>query len=181
MSERPNVSIARLTSGVPGLDDVLGGGLPKYSFNLIAGAPGAGKTTLSQQILFALATPERPALHFTVMGEPLVKMLRYQQQFTFFDLGKVQTSIHYRNLSDDVLQQDLEAVLATIVRDVEQLHPGIVVVDSFRAVSRAVSLAGGSALDLRDLLQRLALHLTARYSAWSGKSTTCSSATATNP
>jgi KaiC/GvpD/RAD55 family RecA-like ATPase len=50
----------------------------------VAGAPGAGKTTLVQQILFANATNERSALYFTVLGEPTVKMLRYQQQFGFF-------------------------------------------------------------------------------------------------
>jgi circadian clock protein KaiC len=62
--------INRLATGVPGLDEVLGGGLPEYSFNLIAGTPGCGKTTLAHQIMFALATPERPALYFTVLGGP---------------------------------------------------------------------------------------------------------------
>src|ERR1700687_1225826 len=81
------VPIVQLPTGVRGLDEVLGGGVPEYSFNLIAGAPGTGKTTLSQQMMFALATPERPALHFTVMGEPSLKLLRYQQQFSFFDLS----------------------------------------------------------------------------------------------
>ena len=42
------VAIRRLATGVPGLDQILGGGLPEFSFNLIAGAPGAGKTTLAQ-------------------------------------------------------------------------------------------------------------------------------------
>jgi circadian clock protein KaiC len=51
--------IRNITTGVPGLDAVLGGGLCDLSFNLIAGAPGVGKTTLVQQILFANATPER--------------------------------------------------------------------------------------------------------------------------
>ena len=69
--------INRLPTGVRGLDEVLGGGLPEYSFNLIAGAPGSGKTTLSQQLMFALGTPERPALHFTAVGEPFLKLLRY--------------------------------------------------------------------------------------------------------
>ena len=31
------VTINRLVTGVPGLDEVLGGGLPEFSFNLIAG------------------------------------------------------------------------------------------------------------------------------------------------
>jgi len=54
--------IHNVATGVPGLDAVLGGGLCEYSFNLIAGAPGSGKTTLVQQIMFANATPERPAV-----------------------------------------------------------------------------------------------------------------------
>ena len=62
--------INRLGTRVPGLDEVLGGGLPEFSFNLIAGRPGCGKTTLAHQIMFALATPEQPALYFTVLGEP---------------------------------------------------------------------------------------------------------------
>ncbi|MDP9898199.1 RAD55 family ATPase [Variovorax ginsengisoli] len=61
--------INRLKTGVPGLDDILGGGLPEYSFNLIAGQPGSGKTTLAHQIMFALATIDRPAIYF--MSWPL--------------------------------------------------------------------------------------------------------------
>src|SRR5579859_7431696 len=97
------VKIRRLATGVPGLDQILGGGLPEFSFNLIAGVPGAGKTTLAQQMMFALASPDRPALYFTVVGEPPLKMLRYQQQFAFFDIACVNTSIRYVNLSQDVV------------------------------------------------------------------------------
>lgn len=93
-----SVSITQLSTGVQGLDEVLGGGIAEYSFNLIAGAPGTGKTTLSQQIMFALATPDRPALHITVVGEPPLKMLRYQQQFTFFNKAKFGSSVHYVKL-----------------------------------------------------------------------------------
>src|SRR6202790_864025 len=93
------VEIRQLPTGVPGLDEILGGGLPEYSFNIIAGAPGCGKTTLAHQIIFANASPERPALYFTVLGEPAIKMLRYQQQFTFFDSAKMDGTIRFANLS----------------------------------------------------------------------------------
>src|SRR4030088_3130487 len=116
-------SFNQFPTGVRGLDEVLGGGIPEYSFNLIAGAPGAGKTTLSHQIMFALATPERPALHFTVVGEPSLKLLRYQQQFRFFDLAKVGTSVQYVNLSHATMQQGLGTVLDTIVAEVERVSP----------------------------------------------------------
>ena len=98
MTERDGVPIRGLATGVPGLDQVLGGSIPEYSFNLVAGEPGTGKTTLVQQILFANATPERPALYFTVLGEPTLKMLRYQQQFSFFDVEAVGTALRLVNL-----------------------------------------------------------------------------------
>jgi circadian clock protein KaiC len=160
MAFTPGVVINQLPSGVRGLDEVLGGGVPEYSFNLIAGAPGTGKTTLSQQIMFALATPQRPALHFTVMGEPSLKLLRYQQQFSFFDPARVGSSIRYVNLSHAILAEGLDAVMAAIVAEVEQVSPAIVVVDSFLSVMRAASLATASDVELQGFLERLALHLT---------------------
>src|SRR5665213_43718 len=91
--------IRSLATGVPGLDAILGTGLPEYSFNLIAGSPGSGKTTLAQQVVFANATPERPALYFTVLGEPTIKMLRYQRQLGFFDAARVPSDVRFVNLA----------------------------------------------------------------------------------
>ena len=100
--------IKRLLTGVPGLDEVLGGGLPEYSFNIVAGSPGAGKTTLAHQLMFSLATPDRPAVYFTVLGEPPLKMMRYQQQFDFFDAEKVNGTIRFINLGDEMASGDLQ-------------------------------------------------------------------------
>lgn len=159
MSAEDRVAIRRLPTGVPGLDEILGGGLPEYSFNIIAGAPGGGKTTLAHQVVFANATPDRPALYFTVLGEPAVKMLRYQQQFSFFDPAKLGAAVRFINLSQVVLDSDLDAVMAEIVREVEEASPGVVVVDSFRTVVRKAAGGPGEA-ELQGFVQRLALHLT---------------------
>ncbi len=154
------VSLRRLPTGVPGLDDVLGGGLPEFSFNLIAGGPGAGKTTLSQQIMFASAGPERRAVYFTVLGEPALKMLRYQQQFTFFDLAKIDDSIRFVNLAQEARAGGLAAVLQRITEEVERTSPAIVMVDSFRSIAHAANHAKASPLTLEDFVQELALRLT---------------------
>ncbi len=154
------VAIRRLLTGVPGLDQILGGGLPEFSFNLIAGAPGAGKTTLAQQIMFALAGPDRPALYFTVVGEPPLKMLRYQQQFTFFDIARVNQTVRYVNLSQDVVNGTLEKLLGRIVQEVEATSPGVVIVDSFRTVAQAAERAQNGDLDLQHFVQQLAIRLT---------------------
>ena len=154
-------SIRNLATGVPGFDAVLGGGLPEYSFNLIAGGPGAGKTTLAQQIVFANATKERPAIYFTVLGEPTIKMLRYQQEFGFFVVEKVGSAVQYVNLSREALERDLSEVLERMVREVERVKPGIVVVDSFRTFTgRSAEPVAAGAMTLDDFVHRLALHLT---------------------
>src|SRR5215217_184352 len=160
MSENGKVTIERLSSGVPRLDDVLGGGVPEFSFNLVAGDPGSGKTTLVHQIIFANATRERPAVYFTILGEPALKMLRYQQQFTFFDMKKVNTAVHFINLSREAMEKDLSKVLESIVGHVERLNPAIVVVDSFRTLVRATDAPEPGKMKLPEFVQRLAMHLT---------------------
>jgi circadian clock protein KaiC len=157
MSDLRKVSIERLPSGISKLDDILGGGWPEYSLNLIIGEPGSGKTTLIHQFMFANASPERPALYFTVLGEPAMKMLRYQQQFSFFDPAKVNHVIHYANLTDEALTNDLGKVLDTIVTKVEELSPRIVVVDSFRTLAGKGDAGDGMAMS--EFVQRLASKL----------------------
>src|SRR5438105_1159289 len=124
-SAAPRVAITRLPTGVPGLDEVLGGGLPEYSFTLLAGAPGTGKTTLAHQLLFSLASPERRALYFSVVGEPMLKVLRYQQQMAYFDPAKVGDSIRFLNLSDAVLTQSLDQEQAAPMRPPGRIVTGV--------------------------------------------------------
>ena len=155
------VPIRKLPSGIPGLDEVLGGGLPELSCNLIAGGPGSGKTTMAHQIMFANATPERKAVYFTIVGEPPIKMLRYQQQYDFFDADRIgDGTIRFVNLGDVARDGGIAKVLEAIVREIEESAPGFVVVDSFRAVVRSTLQAEGGDGDVTDFMQLLALALT---------------------
>jgi circadian clock protein KaiC len=153
------VRIRKIPTGVRGLDEILGGGFPEYSFNIIAGAPGCGKTTLAHQIVFANGSPQKPALYFTVLGEPALKMLRYQQQYSFFDESKLGKAVRFINLGDMVLEKDLNTVFGEITKQVTALKPGIVVVDSFRTVVRK-AVGGGNDFEMQAFIQRLAQFLT---------------------
>ncbi len=149
------VRLGLLATGVPGLDVLLGGGLTEYSFTLIAGAPGSGKTTLAHQIMFALCGPERRALFFTVLGEPPLKMLRYQQQFSFFDMDKVGSEIRYVNLADALRAGHFHGVLERVMREVEDFGPGLVFVDSFRSVMQSARSGNEGLSDLQQFIQEL--------------------------
>ncbi|MBW6493150.1 MAG: AAA family ATPase [Burkholderiaceae bacterium] len=154
------VTINLLHTGVPGLDEVFGGGLPEYSFNLVAGPPGCGKTTLAHQIMFALATPERSALYFTVLGEPPLKMLRYQQQFDFFDRKLINHGVRFINLSEDAMAGNLDRVLRRIVDEVALHRPGLIFVDSFRSLVFANTAEGNPHNSLAQFVQQLGMLLT---------------------
>jgi circadian clock protein KaiC len=154
------VAIQRLPSGVPGLDELLGGGIPEFSFNLLAGTPGSGKTTMAHQIMFSLTNPDRRALFFTVLGEPPLKMLRYQQQFPFFDIAKINQSIRFVNLSADLLEGDFDRVLKRITDEVQDFLPSLVFVDSFRSVVQSAKAMNTDAADLHHFVQHLGMQMT---------------------
>ncbi|MGZ8271227.1 MAG: RAD55 family ATPase [Methylophilus sp.] len=154
------VNIHLMKTGVPGLDNLLGGGLPEFSFNLIAGTPGSGKTTLAHQMMFSLANPSHRAIFFTVLGEPALKMLRYQQQFPFFKMEKLNDSIKFVNLSADLLEGDFKRVLARIDEEVESFSPSFVFVDSFRSVVQSASNMEKGMFELQKFVQHLGMHMT---------------------
>jgi circadian clock protein KaiC len=153
--------IRNIETGIPGLDAVLGGGLCEYSFNLVAGSPGVGKTTLVQQVMFHNATPERPALYFTVLGEPTIKMIRYQRQFKFFDASRVPSAVRFVNLTSEAATGDFDALLERIATEVAKSNPSFVAIDSFRSiVGDRPGSESDSVVALARFVQRLAQQLT---------------------
>jgi circadian clock protein KaiC len=124
----------RLSSGDERLDAILGGGFPAHAINLVVGAPGSGKTILAQQYVFHNATPERPAVFLTTVSEPLEKVLRYGQTMAFFDAGAVGRAVFYDDLGELLGTQGLPGVLERIDGLVKKHRPGIIVIDSFKAL-----------------------------------------------
>jgi circadian clock protein KaiC len=154
------LDLTLLATGVPGLDTILGNGLPELSFNIIGGAPGSGKTTFAQQIMFSLASTTRKALFFTAMGEPPVKMLRYQQQFSFFDFDKVGNAVNFISLAPAVETGNYDAVLTQIREEVRAHSPALVFIDSFRSFVQGARGDQMQVAALQLFVQQLVTHMT---------------------
>src|SRR3970282_1183158 len=69
-AERGPVALRRRRTTIEGLDEVMGGGLPVPSTVLVAGEPGAGKTTLCVQFLFGGVRLNENGLYITAISEP---------------------------------------------------------------------------------------------------------------
>ena len=149
---------ARLTSGDGGLDAILGGGLPLNGINLITGLPGSGKTLLCQQFCFAGATVERPAIYLSTVSEPFEKMIRYAQTLSFFDRQAIGRAIFYEDLGAAVASDDgLAAVTERVRALITERRPGIVAIDSFKALA----VFADDAREFRRFLHDLAALLSA--------------------
>jgi circadian clock protein KaiC len=145
----------RLLSGHAPLDEVLGGGLPANAISLVMGRPGAGKTILAQQYTFRNGRPERPAVYFSTVSEPLEKIVRFGQSLAFFDTAAIGTSVFYEDLGATVSQDGLTGVTEQIGRIVRERRPGLIVIDSFKALQAFAADYGQFRNFLHELAGRL--------------------------
>jgi circadian clock protein KaiC len=125
---------SRLKSGHPRLDLVLGGGLSSGALTLITGAPGTGKTLLAQQFVFSNATPDAPAVYVSTESEPRDKILRYGRSLSFFDEDLVGKAVFYEDLGGLLDERGLPAFVDRLQGLIAEHTPGIIVVDSFKAL-----------------------------------------------
>ncbi|MGN6868354.1 MAG: RAD55 family ATPase [Solirubrobacteraceae bacterium] len=147
----------RFSSGDRHLDAVLGGGLPANALNMIIGLPGSGKTILAEQFMFHNASAERPGIYLSTVSEPLDKILRYGQRLAFFDAEAIGTSVFFENLGSTLNSGGLDEVLGHVRTLITERRPGVITIDSFKALTAYAA----SPQAFRHFLHELAGILTA--------------------
>jgi DNA repair protein RadA/Sms len=129
---------ARISTGVPELDRVLGGGLVPASLVLVGGEPGVGKSTL---LLNALGSISRDRRALLVTGEESVAQVKLRAA----RLGGC-------DAVEILAETELEAVCATLERE----RPAVSVIDSVQTLwSQEVGSAPGSVSQVREAAARL--------------------------
>ena len=157
----------RLISGNGPLDRVLGGGLPANAISMIIGLPGSGKTIVAQQYVFRNGTPERPSVYFSTVSEPLEKLLRFGQTLDFFDPGAIGTSVFYEDLGDTLNKDGLAGLTERMAAVLRERRPGLIVIDSFKALNAFSTDPGEFRRFLHEFAGRLSVSPTA--SLWVGE------------
>ncbi len=124
-----------ISTGNRQMDEILNGGFPANSINIIMGQPGTGKTIFAEQMVFHHATDnDRPILYLTTLSEPASKVLTYLQRFTFFDENKIGTSVHYQDIGTELAQDGISALVPFVQQAIHSVAPKIIVIDSFKAL-----------------------------------------------
>ena len=151
------MAFERVKTGSEELDQVLRGGFPIDTINVVMGAPGTGKTILAEQLVFANATPEAAGLYLTTLSEPLDKFIAHGQTYAFFDVAKVGNTIFYEDLGLMLKERGIAALAEVVTELLAQRKPRLLVIDSFKALNELME----TPRDRRTIIFDLACVLTA--------------------
>jgi len=122
--------IERLSTGIPGLDDVMEGGFPTPSISLILGEPGTGKTTYAMQILFHGAKNGETVIYMTGIAEPIFMIKKFMSNFEFYDESLVESgNVQFWDLGTSIQSMGPKKALNAIVDIVRETKASRICID----------------------------------------------------
>ncbi len=141
----------RFSTGVPGLDTILGGGVFEGGIYVIQGPPGAGKTILGNQICFAQAAQNRHALYVTLLAESHARMIAHMRQLGFFEEAAIPDRMSYVGAFKTLEDDGLRGLLEVVRREVRTRKASVLVLDGLITVHEKAR----SDLELKKFIHEL--------------------------
>ncbi|AJQ46303.1 MULTISPECIES: ATPase domain-containing protein [Pseudomonas] len=132
-SQMGSGTLARVSSGVPTFDEMLGGGLATGSVSLLIGPSGIGKTSLGLAFL-AASTPQAPGLHFGFYETP--ERLRSKAASLGYDFAAMEQGGSLQLCWQPTTEGLLDQVGARLLELVAARGSKRVLIDSLGAFSR---------------------------------------------
>jgi circadian clock protein KaiC len=142
--------IERLRSAVPGLDQILGGGLFRTGVYIIQGLPGCGKTILANQICYGHVAEGGAAVYVTLLAESHSRMIQHLSTLSFFDVKAFPDKLAYISAFHDLENGGLKGLTAVLRREMRTRKVGVLVLDGLVAASE-----GATDLDLKKFVHEL--------------------------
>src|SRR4030095_3580230 len=124
----------KISTGSPGLDEILMGGIPANTITVLMGAPGSGKTIMAEQIAFKNAGPKTPVLYLTTLAEPIEKFIVHGENYAFFDSAQIGVSVFYEDLGQMLRESGVESLSQKITDLLIKYRPKLPFIDSFKAL-----------------------------------------------
>ncbi len=142
--------IERLRSSVPGLDQILGGGLFRTGVYIIQGLPGCGKTILANQICYGHVAEGGAAVYVTLLAESHSRMIQHLSTLSFFDMKAFPDKLAYISAFHELESSGLKGLMGVLRREMRTRRVGVLVLDGLVAASE-----GASDIDLKKFIHEL--------------------------
>ena len=148
------MALVRIPTGIPGLDEILHGGLMKAGVYLVRGEPGAGKTIFGNQICFHHLVGGGKAGYITLLAESHARMLEHMEAFSFFRAEAVPEEIYYVSAFNALKDRGLPGVTELISAEMRSRKIDMLVLDGLVTAAEA----GGSPQDLKLFVSELQVY-----------------------
>lgn len=122
-----------LTTGIPNLDQVLGGGIPAGDVLLVIGSAGSGKTTFGLQVAFHAASAGRNVVYVSTVSEPPTRLIRHVRSLSFFDESFIGKCFFLLSVYP-VVKRELDQVAEALIRAVKEDQASLVVIDGLMTI-----------------------------------------------
>ncbi|ATB50656.1 ATPase domain-containing protein [Corallococcus macrosporus] len=124
----------RISTGIPGLDTVLHGGLRKARTYMLLGLPGSGKTIFANQVCFHHASRHGGrVLYLTLLAESHTELVGNLSSLSFFDPTLLPNAITYLSAFTVLEQGGLDALAELIRKETKNHQATLLVLDGLVA------------------------------------------------
>lgn len=130
-------TLERLSSGIPGLDVVLGGGFFRSGVYIVHGLPGSGKTILANQLCYRHVAAGGRAVYVTLLAESHARMLQHIRGMSFFDERAIPDELSYISAFHDLEAEGLKGLMAVLRREMRARNASVLVLDGLVAAAEA--------------------------------------------
>jgi circadian clock protein KaiC len=130
-------ALARVSSGITGLDNILRGGFLEGGVYIIQGSPGAGKTVLANEICFRHAASGGRAAYVTLLAEAHTRLLQHLRPMSFFDESVIPKSLYYVSAFHTLEGDGLKGLIDVLRREIKGQRANLLVVDGLVAAQES--------------------------------------------